>query len=381
MILVAFNMRPALSSLGPVLPEVMRDDRLSAAGASLLTTLPVTFLGVFGLAAPWLGRRLGYDRTVAALTAVLAAGLALRLQGGVAALFASAALAGIGIGVVNVLMPGLVKRDFPSRTAFMVGVYTMSMTSGAALAAGTVVPLTALLGGSWAAALGTWAVPALLAALVWALRLPRAGDSGAAPMRVLGLWRNRLAWQVTIYMGFQSALFYCIISWLAPMLRDRGMSPEAAGLTVSISVITQAAVVLLVPSLAARSRDQRLVATLCILLAQVGFLGLLYAPLGTAWLWTLVLGVGQGSAFGVALTVIVLRAHDARTAAALSGMAQGVGYIIASGGPLLTGLLRSGPGGWNAVAVMFVVVGAVAVVSGRGAGRALQIGGPEHPPS
>jgi CP family cyanate transporter-like MFS transporter len=300
---------------------------------------------------------------------VLVAGTALRGAGGASCLFAGQILGCGGIGVINVLLPSLVKRDFPGRVAFITGLYVMSMAVGAALAAGATVPLDRLLG-SWATALSLWAVPALIAGLVWLpqVAVPRAETAAKAP-RLRGLWSDRLAWQVTLFMGLQSALAYIVFGWLAPILRDRGFSPVEAGLALSISVLAQAVASLVAPSLATLGKDQRPAVAVLSVLCVVSLLGCLYAPLGSVWVWSVLLGFSQGGLFPVALMLIVLRTPDPTVTGQLSGMAQGVGYILASAGPLLAGLLHASMGNWTGLAVLSVVLGAAMLTAGLGAGR------------
>jgi MFS transporter, CP family, cyanate transporter len=374
--LVALNLRPALSSLAPVLPEVMRVAGVSVGAASILVSAPVLCLGLFGFPAPRIARRFGTERTILGMLLILAGGIVLRGVPSFPSLLAGTVIAGAAIGIIGVLLPGLVKRDFPQATGLMTGVYTMALCTGAAGAAAATVPLQHVLGAGPLAALAFWAVPAVVAAVAWAsLLLPRrhAGRAVRAVYDVGGLWRDPLAWQVTFYMGLQSSLAYIVFGWLAPMLRDRGVDPVLAGFLVSGSVLVQAGAGLTAPILAARRRNQSAAAAAMMGLTLTGLLGCLYAPLGTLWVWTIVLGLGQGGAFAIALMLIVLRSTDAHVAAHLSSMSQSVGYTLASAGPLAVGLLRDWTGGWNAIGWLFIVVCVAAAIFGLAAGRALQV--------
>ncbi|HUL05369.1 MAG TPA: MFS transporter [Candidatus Acidoferrum sp.] len=370
LVLVALNLRPALSSVAPVLPEIMRDTGLSSAGASLLTTAPVLCLGLFGPLAPVAARWMRSERVVFLFMAVLVLGLLMRGAGTVPALLSGSVLIGIGIGIVNVLLPALIKKDFPRSAALMTGVYTMALSTGAALASGLTVPLSKLLAGSWAWALAAWVLPVLAAMVAWLPRLrdtPEAGVGRRVDLR--GIWTSALAWQVTLFMGLQSALAYCVFGWLAPILRDRGMSDVGAGALVSVSIVAQVAAALLTPVAATRGRDQRPAVVISMALNMAGLLGCVFGPLSLALLWAIVLGAGQGASFALALTLIVLRAPDARTAGQLSSMAQGVGYCLAAAGPLLVGLLHGWTGSWSTLGILFLVIGTGALLAGLGAGR------------
>ena len=373
LVLVALNLRPALSSMAPLLSEVSRSLGLSAAQAGLLTTLPVLCLGLFAPLAPVLARRFGSERVVLGILVMLAAGIALRSSLGTFGLFAGSILAGASIGVIGVLLPGIVKRDFAKQAGTMTGVYTMALCLGAAMAAGATVPLSVHLGGSWTLGLGFWLVPALVAALFWLPQARQGHGAHQAAYRVRGLFRDPLAWQVTLYMGLQSSLAYIVFGWLPSILISRGLSPTEAGLVLSGSVIVQLASSLTAPWLATRGRDQRPAILIVMLLTLAGLFGCLYAPIEGLWGWAVVLGLGQGATFSLALTLIVLRSRDSHVAANLSGMAQGIGYTLASMGPFAVGVVHDMTGGWDALGWIFGVIGVGAIVAGLGAGRSLYV--------
>lgn len=373
LILVALNLRPALSSMAPLLSDVSQQLGLSAAKAGLLTTLPVLCLGLFAPLAPLLARRFGAERVVLGILMTLALGIVLRSSLGEFGVFAGSILAGASIGVIGVLLPGIVKRDFARHAGTMTGVYTMALCLGAAMAAGATVPLSQHFGNSWAMGLGFWVVPAMVAALFW---LPQVGQKHGAhhvSFRVRGLLRDRLAWQVTLYMGLQSSLAYIVFGWLPSILIGRGLSPTQAGLVLSGSVIVQLASSLAAPWLATRGKDQRLAIVIVMLMTLGGLFGCLYAPIEGLWGWAILLGLGQGGTFSLALTLIVLRSRDPHVAANLSSMAQGIGYTLASMGPFAVGLVHDWTGGWNAVGWIFAVLGCGAIIAGLGAGRALYV--------
>ncbi|MFQ6573380.1 CynX/NimT family MFS transporter [Pseudomonas sp. UM16] len=373
LVLVALNLRPALSSLAPLLGLVSDSLGLSASQAGLLTTLPVLCLGLFAPLAPVLARRFGSERVILGILFTLAMGIAVRSAFGSTGVFVGSIMAGASIGVIGVLLPGIVKRDFPKHAGTLTGVYTMALCLGAALAAGATVPLSEHFGDSWSLGLGFWLIPALLAALIW---LPQARQGHGAhhvAYRVRGLLRDPLAWQVTLYMGLQSSLAYIVFGWLPSILIGRGLSPTQAGLVLSGSVIVQLISSLSAPWLATRGKDQRLAIVVVMLLALAGLFGCLYAPLDGLWGWAIVLGLGQGGTFALALTLIVLRSKDAHVAANLSSMAQGVGYTLASMGPFAVGLVHDLTGGWDAVGWIFAVLGIGAIGFGLKAGRNLHV--------
>lgn len=373
LVLVALNLRPALSSMAPVLNQVTAGLGLSASAAGLLTTLPVLCLGLFAPLAPALARRLGSERVILGILFTLALAILVRSAMGVAGVFIGSLMAGASIGIIGVLLPGIVKRDFPQHAGTLTGVYTMALCLGAAMAAGATVPLTQHFGDSWALGLRFWMIPALLAMLVWLPQARRGHGLHKVSYRVRGLWRDRLAWQVTLYMGLQSSLAYIVFGWLPSILIGRGLSPTEAGLVLSGSVIVQLVSSLSAPWLATRGKDQRLAIVIVMLVTLAGLFGCLYAPISGLWGWAVLLGLGQGGTFALALTLIVLRSKDAHVAANLSSMAQGVGYTVASMGPFAVGLVHDLTSGWAAVGWIFAVLGVGAIIFGLGAGRALHV--------
>lgn len=214
-------------------------------------------------------------------------------------------------------------------------------------------------------------MPALVAAVAWSALLPTPPRNnrrpGAQPAR--RLWADPLAWQVTLYMGFQSSLAYIVFAWLAVILRDRGVDPVLAGLVVSCSILVQVAASLAAPILATRSRQQSSAVVAVLACGLAGMLGCMFAPLNTIWGWAVLLGIGQGGSFAIALTIIVLRSGDPHGAAQLSGMAQSVGYALAAIGPLAVGLLHDWSGTWDGAGVLFAAITAAAAMFGTGAGR------------
>jgi CP family cyanate transporter-like MFS transporter len=298
----------------------------------------------------------------------LAAGCLLRLLGGVPALLASGLAVGAAIGMSNVLMPGMVKRDFADRPALMTGLYTMAMSISAAVGTGLSVPLANWLGG-WPASISFWALPAVLAALVL---LVRGNPTGGIPARlapVRGLWRSPLAWQVTLGMGMQSSFTYILFAWLPPLLRDRGLSPVDAGLVAALASATQMVASLIAPALAIRGRDQRWAMPILFVTGFAGFLFALHGPLHLAWLGSLLMGFGQGGTFAVALMLIVLRSPDSRVAAQMSSMAQSVGYTLTGLAPMAVGLAHDIAGSWAVLTPLVAVIVLIGTVCGFGAGR------------
>lgn len=372
---VALSMRTLFPSVSTLLPEITAHFGLSERAAGYLTMLPVLCLGVFAPVAAWLARTAGADRGLCAAVAVLTFALALRSWPNVGALYVGTVLGGGAIAIANVLVPVLVKRDFSARMGLMTGLYTTCICGGSAVAAAATVPFSKILPGAWASAIGVWALPAAAAlALLLAWYRPVAAparpavrhpDTPRAP-----LWRQRLAWEVTIFMGLQSSLAFSVMGWIAPILRQRGMSDVDAGLLVSLILLVQMAGSLTVPSIALRSRNQQWLNVILVCAAIAGLAGLTLGPLSLAWLWAVPQGIAQGGLLGGALTLLVLRSPTTQVAASMSAMAQCVGYTLASMAPALIGMLLPAAG-LKAVMGLFCAIGAGLLYSGWRAGRAV----------
>lgn len=380
LVLIGLNLRTVFSSFAAVLPEIRSDAGLPGWAVVVLTTVPVTLLGVFAPLAPVLARRFGAERVLLGAMGVLTAGLLLRpveLPGGghLPALLAGTAACGAAIALCNVLLPGLVKRDFPHRLGLMGGLYTTAICASAALGAGFTYPVFAV-SGEWTTALWFWALPA---AVVLFLFLPLAvrqrHPRHQAAADGVNVWRSAVAWQVTIFMVLQAMMSFSVFAWLAPILRERGVDGGTAGLMVSASIVLQMLGSLFAPALAARFRDQRVINTVVALMTGGGFALSIFGPLDFIWVWTGVLGLGQGSLTAVALTMIMLRTRDGHTAAHLSGMMQGVGYGLGSTGTLMVGQLHQATGSFAAAGILFLAVGALAALFGYRAGWNRFIGG------
>ncbi|HEX7745821.1 MAG TPA: MFS transporter [Micromonosporaceae bacterium] len=374
MLLVALNLRAAITSLGALLGEVRDGLALSGAMAGFVTTLPTIAFAGFGALAPWLVRRFSPARVLVAAMAALAAGQALRVATGSALVFlATSALALAGIAVANILLPMLVKQHFPDRTGLVTGAYTVALTAGTSIAAAAAVPI-AHAAGSWRVGLGVWAVLAAIAVLPWlphALRRPggagRTGDATSAGRRVRPA-RTRLGWTMAIYFGAQSLSGYAVMGWLAQLFRDAGYTPQTAGLLLAGVTAVGVPIALIMPTLASRLRTLRPLVLGLSAATTLAYGGLALAPHGLALLWVVLLAVGQG-AFPLILVAIGLRARTADGTVALSAFAQSTGYAIAALGPLLVGLLYEATGGWTAPIGVLLAALAMQTAAGLGIAR------------
>jgi CP family cyanate transporter-like MFS transporter len=380
---LAVNLRAAIASLPPLFPEVSATLRLSPTALAVLAAVPVLCFGLFsGVAAP-LSRRFGEERVLGSALILLAAGLLLRGAAPKALLFPGTAVAAAAVALMNVLLPSLIKRRRPDQAGLLIGLYVMSLAAGAIVGSLVAVPVFSASGGDYAAirlSLGLWALPALAAAVAWLpqLRFRTLPGSAAAPGAaghhgVLAMRRYALAWQVTAFMGLQSLSYYAALSWFPTMFRDRGASPVQAGNLLALMNFGNAITAMLLPVLAHRARDQRVLVAAAMMATGGGLAGAGFAPLGSAPAWMLLLGLGQGATLGLGIYLTMARAPDPATAASLSGFAQGAGYLLASTGPLFVGLLHSATGGWEVPVGALLGAAALQAVTGWLAGRALTL--------
>ena len=369
-VLTALNLRPAITSVGPLLADMRESLGASAVWAGALTTLPGLCFAAAGLAAPWLARKVGLGRAISMAMVVLSIGLLVRVLDGPYVVIGGTLVATAGIALVNVLIPVVIKGSFPTQIGLMTGIYTAALQSGGALGSAVTPPLESALGG-WRAGLGSWAALAVLALVFWLVAAR--GISGARTAepsagRGRSLLRSPLAWTVTLFFGCQSFLAYIVMGWLPEVFIDSGVGKTEAGLLVGLASVLAVPISLFVAPLAARQASQSGWIVALGLTGFAGIIGLLVDPGAAPLVWTVLVGLGM-SVFSLALTVIALRARNAEDTARLSGMVQGFGYLLAGVGPFLFGLLHELTGGWTVPGAMVLVVFAVLMVAGALAGR------------
>jgi CP family cyanate transporter-like MFS transporter len=381
-VLAAVNLRPAAASIGPVLNRIQADTGLSSGWAGALATLPVLCFGLLAPLSPVLARRLGVHTSIAAAMVALVAGLLLRLVPGAGFLFAGTAVAGAAIAIGNVLLPVVIRRDFPHRTGTAMALYTTSLIGFAALAAGVTVPVADALGGGWRPGLAVWAIPAVVAAVAWLPTLVRRDPLVAADPphsaaqtahTARTLLRHPLAWQVTLFFALQSGGFYATLAWLPSIFRSHGASEAHAGLLLSLSMVVGLATALTVPGIAARHRDQRVLVIVSCAATAAGLLGILVAPMAAPYLWVVLLGLGQNATFPLALMMIVTRGGSVATTEGLSTLSQSVGYVLAALAPLAVGALHGATHSWTPTLILLLALIVPQMVVGLGAGRDRQL--------
>jgi MFS transporter, CP family, cyanate transporter len=370
--LVAANMRPAVTSLASVLGDVRDSVAGSSTWASVVTSVPTLCFGLMGMAAPLLARKWGMHRVVGGALAVLTLAMVGRVTGGAWTVLVGTVVVCASVAICNVLVPVVVKDSFPGRVGMATGLYTTAMAGGGAVGS-AVTPLLNAAAGSWRLSLAVWAGVALAAFGVWvpaALRRPTPGRSSPVPARGgrASLFRSPLAWAVTGYFAMQSLVAYVVMGWMPEVLRSAGMDATSAGGLLGVLLLVGVPVNMILPPLAAKTRSQSGWAVLLAAGSLIGTLGLLLAPMSAPILWALLLGLGI-CGFPLGLVFISLRTRTAADTTELSAMAQCIGYLIASLGPFLFGLLHDFTAGWSVS--LLALVGAVVAQAALGvlAGR------------
>lgn len=369
-LMIATTLRVTFTGAAPLLETIRSDYGLSTAQTGLLTTLPLLAFALVSPLAAGIARRLGMERSLFAAMLLICAGIALRSLPSAALLFAGTAIIGCGIALGNVLLPGLIKHDFSQHVARLTGAYSLTMGAAAALGSALVVPL-ALHGFGWRGALLMLMLFPLLAFLIWLPQWRTTRSANLSSSRALherGIWRSPLAWQVTLFLGLNSLIYYVIIGWLPTILISHGYSEAQAGSLHGLLQLATAAPGLAIPLILHRFNDQLWIAALVSLLCAVGAAGLWFVP-GQAVIWTLLFGFGSGATMILGLTFIGLRASSAHQAAALSGMARSVGYLLAACGPPVMGKLHDASGSWylplSGVTVLAIIMAIFGLYAGR----------------
>ncbi|MDW5513019.1 CynX/NimT family MFS transporter [Serratia proteamaculans] len=372
--LVAANLRAALTSVGPLLEQIQQQLSLSATSAGLLNSLPLILFAVLSPVTPSLAKRMGIERTLGMALLLLIGGIVLRSLPQTNMLWLGTVLIGAAIAFANVVLPTLVKRDFPSRAAAMIAGYAAVMSLVAATASGLAVPLAELNNLGWRFSLLCWSLPALLALMVWLPQLRRPAASATADTSALqpapsrSPWGSALGWQVALFMGLQSITFYTIIGWFSAFAASHGTSPQQAGFELFIYQVVAIAANFVMVFILSRARDQRAIALCSSLLIFTGVAGLLLMP-ANSLVWLIFAGLGAGSSLVLALSFFGLRSSHHHQATQLSGMAQSVGYLLAALGPTLFGLLHDLTQGWRLPLAILLALTLLQMLFGILAGR------------
>jgi CP family cyanate transporter-like MFS transporter len=373
-ILIGANLRAPLTSVGPLVTSIRDSLGISNTLAGTLTTVPLLAFAFLSPFAPKLARRFGMELTLFISLILLTVGIVLRSFGGMTTLFIGTILIGLSIAIGNVLIPSLIKHNFAQSIGMMTGFYAVSMNLCGAIGSGVSIPISSLSGLGWPGALGCWGILSLVTIFFWLPQLQHQQKSvknvqTTQKVKSINLWRSSLAWQVMLFMGLQSLIFYTVITWMPEILEQQGLNAHEAGWMLSLMQLAVLPFTFIVPILAGRLQNQRLLVIIPVILLIVGIFGILYGGTLLIPLWMIMIGIGVGFVFSLAMMFFSLRTQSTHEATELSGMAQSLGYLLAAVGPVLFGWLHDFTRSWTIPLLMLVIVSALIFIVGMRAGK------------
>jgi len=369
-ILISINLRTSIASVGPLIPFIREDLGISNGLAGFLTTLSLLTFAVFSLFAPSIGKKLGHGKAIFLGIFLLAIGVVLRVLGGIELLYIGTAITGIGIVIANVLMIPFFKARLPEKIGLMTAILSTGMSLFAAVASGISVPLAVDLGLGWRGSLASWVILMVLALVVWIPQMSsrRAGHQGDF-LQAKNVWKSKLAWQVTLFMGAQSVMYFTMVTWLPDMLIARGMTPVKAGLALSYMQLISLIGTFFVPNILIKLKEQSNVILIVGIGYLIGYSTLFIQNEMIAFFALTIIGIGSGASLSIAYTLISLRSAEDLTTAKLSGMVQSAGYILAALGPLVFGISLDLFDNWD-ILIWFLLIMSIQFIGfGLPAGR------------
>lgn len=373
-IFIASNLRAPLTSVGSLIPFIRDDLVISNALAGTITTVPLLAFAFLSPFAPKIANKISMEWTIFLSLIILSIGIVLRSLFGVTSLFIGTTLIGFAIAIGNVLIPAFIKMKFPFKVGIMTGIYAVFMNVFAAFASGLSVPISSVNGVGWKGSLVCWGILTLIALFIWIPQVIKRDDSDIkaekTPMKQKNkLWKSPLAWSVTLFMGLQSLIFYTLVTWLPELLHHHGYSSTSAGWMLFLLQFAIIPITFIVPLVAEKMTDQKLLSILTATFFILGILGLMIGHTSLLVVSILLIGVACGSAFSLSMMFFSMRTTSGQQAAELSGMAQSFGYFLAAGGPVLFGGLYDLTGGWMVPLIVLIFIAVVILVVGIYAGQ------------
>ncbi|SFI38197.1 MFS transporter, CP family, cyanate transporter [Pseudomonas guineae] len=355
LVILALNLRPSLTSVSPLLNDIRSSVGMGFQMAGLLTTLPVVCMGLVALLSAQVESRLGEGRGIAlGLLCILLACAVRGLIDHSLLLVCSALLGGLGIALIQVLVPGLIKRRFVGHVALAMGIYSAALMGGGGLAA-WFSPRLASAFGDWHVGLAVWALPAVLALLLWLQTPWRAAQALSADQRLSRFIRNKRAWTLALYFGFSNCGYMAVVAWLPAYYQHLGWSSQNSGALLAWMTLFQVLAALGMPALAQRMRERRGLLSVSLLSQLLGFSGLLLAPQQAALVWMALIGFGLGACFALSLILSLDHLQAPQAAGQLAAFVQGFGFLINALAPAVGGLLRELTGSFAATWLLMVV--------------------------
>ncbi|AIC47422.1 MFS transporter [Rhodoluna lacicola] len=348
-VFIAIVLRPPVASMGPLLQEIQLSLAVNAELIGLLAASPVLCFGLGAFASPWLVSKVGVNRAMLLVLVILALGSALRMILGYPGLLLGTIAAGLSIAIANVLLPTIVRIQFPNRVALVTGAYTTLLAISASLAAAAAVPSSLWLGG-WNPALAIWIVPTVLAVLLWLPQIKGqeahvAQPAHAAAEEKAAVLRSPISWAIVGFFGIQSLGFYALLGWMPSALISIGVSPQAAGNYLGFASAIGIPSGLIISSMLGRFKSLAWWAagtSALTLLGSIIFTLVLRSTDTSLLLFACILiGLGMSATFPISLSLISTRASTQAQTTQLSAMAQGWGYLLAAAGTFMVGAVAN----------------------------------------
>lgn len=373
-VFISITLRSPLTAVGPIISSIRDGLAISNVLAGFITTIPLLAFAILSPFVPKISRRFGMELTLFLSIILLALGIIVRSLGTTSFLLVGTALIGIAISFGNVLLPGLIKLKFPLQVGLMTAIFTVSMNLSGGIGAGLSYPIANGTSFGWQGALGFWAILAIVAIIVWIPQLKnreQISETQKVPLleNQKSILLSPLTWSVTLCMGLQSLIFYTTAAWIPAILQSQGMDADKSGWMLSIMQFSQLPMTFIVPIIAGRLKDQRLLVVIYTVLYLIGFTGLLVGPATLSIVWMISIGLAGGASFGLVMMFFSLRSRTSMQAAELSGTAQSIGYLLAAVGPVFFGLLHDETGSWFSPIILFIVTAILLFLSGMHAGR------------
>ena len=374
-LLISANLRAPLTSVGSLVPIIRDSLGVSNSVIGTITTVPLLAFAIVSPFAPKLAHRFGLERTIFVSMIILLIGTVLRYVTGVGTLFIGTALIGIAISFGNVLIPGMVKMSFPLRVGAITGLYAVIMNVFGALASGVSVPLANIDPFGWQGALAVWGVVTVIALFIWApqLKNPTKMPVAEEDQKKTNMWASFTAWQVTLFMGLQSLMYYTVLTWLPDILQASGYSESIAGWLLSLQLFALIPMTFIIPIIAGKMNNQKLLGALTGIVFILGIIGLMSSNFYILLISVILLGIGCGTGFSLSMMFFTLRTKNVTEASDLSGMAQSFGYLLAALGPVLIGLLQDLFHSWTMPLILLLICGVIILIVGFLAGRKVVI--------
>ncbi|MGX9931881.1 CynX/NimT family MFS transporter [Virgibacillus salarius] len=372
-ILIGSNLRAPLTSVGSLISYIRDDLGISNTLAGTITTLPLLAFALVSPFAPKIANRIGIEWTIFISITLLTIGIIIRSLFGSIFLFSGTILIGLAIAIGNVLLPGLIKMNFPLKIGLMTGIYAVFMNVFGALGSGLGVPISSIGDIGWQGSLAVWGILSFIALLFWIPQLQKQNKSdpttSATPQAEGSIWKSTLAWCITLFMGLQSLIFYTLITWLPEILQSHGFSSDSAGWMLFLMQFAIIPVTFIIPVIAEQMNDQKLLASITAILFMIGIGGLFSGIIPVLVISVIFIGIAGGSAFSLSMMFFSLRTSNGQQAAEMSGMAQSFGYLLAALGPVLIGALHDLTNGWQVPLIMLFIISTIILIVGLESGK------------